>query len=496
MKNLILIFTLFIGLSTQAQESVLTISQIAHSDGHTYTHIQGDDNGAENCFVATSSSTLSISVNGLAVDNIYYNNVPYSWTGPGAEVLAGDFGRWDDYNRVYRNREGDRPIHVENQEDILSCDGWVLGADGQTYSNNAYPEYTYNSFAHTDVHGNTIGAYIYFQGARIQFNGFSNSREGLEIDINAAIVAHMNPASAPEAGTSTSTLVDEWISGGVVGWLPPAGFDSAWSNAIYPGFAYSINELTSSWRYAAANPHLLGHNAYVGVADASETSGWRTEHIGTYGTNQEAVDASIAYISSRGTIDSYETTAVGSYVIVNAGFSAYYVEILTPNGVRVEFRAFSTYQAAETFAMDPASYPSQVVFTAADFDTTTHANPGWLRGVYRGGIAEYTVTAPTQFSNTVTATWVFTDNRGHGHTGNDSFDVTSTTRYYHVSTGVYYDDLAAIMAAYPNNYQVRLDSGHFTLLHSYEQADIDSAQAEGVAWAIAQINIAAPVVRD
>ena len=262
-------------------------------------------------------------------------------------------------------------------------------------------------------------------------------------------------------------------------WTETNPSEREYTNTDHPRYSIRIGSNTNNWI-----PRLFFEGSYVsGVAAILPKADNTVEDA-----LAEGISLFTAYVASLGSSDDYTTTAVGSYRIINAGFSAYYVEILTPQGTRVEFRAFSTYGAAEDFARDPASYPARVMFTAADFDTTTHANPGWLRGVYQGGLAGYTVTAPTSFSSDITATWTWTDNRGHGHTGNRVFTVPSTTRYYHGSTGIYYDDIAAVMAAYPNNYQIRLDSGHFTILHTQLQADIDRVQSEAVAWAIQAIN--------
>ena len=484
-----LLTILTVGIAS-AQESVLTISQIAHGD-NTYTHIKGDDNGAENCFEAnaiTSVSTLSMSVNGLSVENVYIDGEPFSWTGPGGEALAISFGSWDDYNEIYRNRGSQRPI-IDRTTDLLRCDGWSLDASGQWYTNSDFAGYAYNAVVATS--GNAphapqlVASYtgvapdlrlIADGGQRIYVGSFS-SNEAAVAAVEEAIREHMNPTEIPEE--EEETVVDEWTQGGIVGWLPPAGFDSAWSNPAHPGFGYSIDEWTSTRQYAQYNPHLIGHNAYIAIADVSETSGWRTEHIGTYQTNQEAVDASRTYITSRSSTDNYETTAVGSYLIINAGFSAYYVEILTPQGTLVEFRAFSTYMAAEDFARDPASYPARVSFTPSDFDTTTHANPGWLRGVYQGGLAGYTVTAPTRFSEVITSTWTWTDRTGFGHTGSGTFVVPSTS-YFIYWNGDRFETLEALRSRYPR--------GSYTELHSYEQAEIDRIQRNAVEWAIQQIN--------
>ena len=504
MKNLILIFALFVGLFSNAQLGIEVVEDVV-IDGTTYNFIQPNELDTSNICLDNIDQTATT----WLPDQILLNTETRSilMLNANYRILDNDYDAYAAIIAHYRSNG----VALYNQAgqnvgvSLLECAGqWNdANADGW-FTNSDFPRYAYNPVVATSGNaphapqlvanygGSNPDLRLIADGGQRIYVGSFPTNEAAVTAVEDAIRLHMNPL--PESGTSTpTTAVDQWNQGGVTGWLPPAGFDSAWSNPVHPGFAYSINEWTSSTPYANLNPHLIGFNAYIGIADVSETSGWRTEHIGTYQTNELAVGASQAYITSRSTSsDSYETTAVGSYLIINAGFSAYYVEILTPQGTLVEFRAFSNYDDAVEFARDPASFPAQTQFTAADFDTTTHANPGWLRGVYQGGIAGYTVTAPTQFSGTVTATWTWTDSTGFGHTGNNNFTVPSTTRYYHGSTGVYYDDIAAIEAAYPNNFQVRLDSGHFTILHSYEQADIDRIQAEAVAWAIQAINDFAP----
>ena len=502
MKNLILIFALFVGLFSNAQlPTGLTVVENVVIDGTSYKFTQPNEVDTSGiCFDNIDSTWLPEQILLNTEDrSISLLNANYRIIERDYDAFAARISLYRDYGVTLYTQDGN-----SIGSSLLECSDEWSDADGDGwFIHSNFPSYSYNPVVATSGNaphapqlifnpdGNLPDLRLIADGGDRIYVGSFPTNEAAVAAVEVAIRLHMNPITQPEE--EEEMVVDAWTQGGVIGWLPPAGFDSAWSNPVHPGFAYSINEWTSSTPYASLNPHLIGHNAYIGIADVSETSGWRTEHIGTYQTNELAVGASQAYITSRSTsVDNYETTAVGSYLIINAGFSAYYVEINTPQGTLVEFRAFSTYEAAEMFARDPASYPAQTQFTAADFDTTTHANPGWLRGVYQGGLAGYTVTAPTQFSSTVTATWTWTDSTGYGHTGNDNFNVPSTTRYYHGSTGVYYDDIAAIERAYPNNFQVRLDSGHFTILHSYEQADIDRIQAEAVAWAIQAINDFAP----
>ena len=243
-----LLVILTVGIAS-AQESVLTISQISHGD-HTYTHIKGDDNGAENCFTATSSMTLAMSVDGLSVDNIYINNEPFSWAGPGGEALAISFGDWDDYNRVYRNRGSQRPIR-DTSTNLLYCGGWSLGADGQTYSNDAFDDYTYNSF---DGASGTIGGYIYFQGTRIQFNGFAATRELLEDLIETAIADHMRPVEAWNRGYDASRN-PSW----------------AYTNANFPGYWYVVSQpLTNKWSFSVYTSTGRLHQSWYPNFDTSE----------------------------------------------------------------------------------------------------------------------------------------------------------------------------------------------------------------------------------
>ena len=216
MRNLILIFTLFIGLSTQAQESVLVVSQIDNTsvDGHTYTHIKGDDNLAVNCFTASSSITLAISVDGPAVDNVYVDGIPFSWTGYGAEALALSFTSWDGYNRVYRNRGSERPVYVDNHP-LLSCGGWTVGSGGQIYSHTGFAGYTYNDFPNPGG----ISAHVFYNGVRIPFGITSPDRATLERHIERIIRNHMASLSTAQGfsdhfdGTEGSWVLTTRVAG-------------------------------------------------------------------------------------------------------------------------------------------------------------------------------------------------------------------------------------------------------------------------------------------
>ena len=491
MKSLYtLLVILTVGIAS-AQESELTISQITHGD-YTYTHIKGEDNGAETCFTADSQSIISMSVNGLAVSTVSIDDATYSWTGPGAEALAISFGSWDDYNRFYRNRGTQRPVRVA--DDLISCDGWIRGNDGQTYSNSAFDGYTYNSF---DIdpgvnHGNNLGAFVYHNGVRISFGGVANSRENLETAINAAINLHMNPVEIPETVTETpTTAASGWVEGPAQVWH--TGGRDTFTNSDYPGYQYYI-----------VGPIDIGPNAgkyqvHVGFDDEYgmfSFSAWiAVDRIGIdniyYDSEQEAINAARAFIHTRG-VDNLEIARGERYVISQFG-TAYYVEITTQHGVLVIFRAFLDRDEAIAFATDPSSYPSPTSFTAADFNTETHANPGWRRGVYQGGLAGYTVTAPTRFSSNIQATWTWTDNRGVGHSGSDTFTVESSLEYVPLWLTVDQINASGDRYKYPsieaaiNDNPGRTASDFYNQL-AYTQLQIDTAQDAAVAWAISAIN--------
>ena len=454
--TLMAIFT--VGIAS-AQQSQITVSQISSGD-NTYTHIKGDDNRAENCFEessVTSSSTLAISVDGLAVDVVYIDGVAFNWTGSGAEALAISFGNWDDYNRIYLNRGSQRPIYEENSE-LLNCSGWTLDASGQWYTNSGFAGYSYNIVVATSGN-NPYAPQLVFNpdggphdlrliadgGDRIYVGSFTTNAAAVAA-VEAAILLHMNPP-ADEPEEEEETAVDAWVQGGVVGWLPPAGYDSAWSNARYPGFAFSIDEWTTDRQYAEFNPHLIGFNLYIGSVNPAETSGWSTGHIGTYRTRQEAIDAGRQYI-----IDNYDSVDSNSLPDTLP-------EILTE------------YQGR--------FIPPSGRFVAADF-ANTYSNAGWLAGIYEGGLTNYTITAPTQHSNQIEVNWIWTDSSGFGHTMDPEYIEVQSTTYYIYWNGDRFETLEALRARYPR--------GSYTELHSYEQAHIDEAQAAGVALAIRRIN--------
>ena len=474
-------------------QSGIVVSQITH-DNNPYTHIQGDDNGAENCFTAISSSTIVGNVNGLSVETISIDNVDYSWTGPGAEALAISFGSWDDYNRFYQNRGTQRPVRVA--DDLISCDGWLLGNDGQTYSNSAFADYTYNSFDidPTVNHGNTLGAYIYHDGVRITFGGVASNREALESAIDAAINLHMNPIETPEE-EEEDLVTGTWTEGQANGWFNGL----SWRNPDYRGYHYRI---------ISFGPNALpSRNAGKSRVEIGYDENWATNNFWTttevigigrtddtreftlYDNEQAAHNAARAFIHTRGA-DNLEIARGERYVISQHG-TAFYVEITTQHDVLVIFRAFLDRDEAIAFATDPSSYPSPTSFTAADFVTTTHANPGWRRGVYQGGQAGYTITDVIGSTGQIEATWTWTDDTGVGHSGQDRFDVISTSEFVplwlsvdEINAGNFrYSSLSDAHAAHPN----RLDRDFFErAFHAPD--DVTRAQDDAIVWAIDAIN--------
>ena len=489
-----LLVILTVGVTNAQGGSAITINQISY-DGQTYTHLKGEENLATNCFedgVVTSTSTLTMSVNGLDVEFIYIDGQQFNWAGNDGRTLALYFDSWVTYNRLYLNRGTSRPDRdgaTAVEELLLRCDGWSLDAIGW-YVNSDFPGYAYNPVVATS--GNAphvpqlVANYdgtnpdvrpIADGGQRIYVGSFPTN-EAAVTAVEEAIREHMNPTEIPETGTETpTTAVDQWIQGGIQGLLLHSGrYDQTWSNAIYPGYAYS------TWE----NPYFPGEwFIRVGVL----TSGvWNTIEIpGVRDSEADADRDARAYISTRAATDSYVTTAAGSYSITRQGDAAWYVEIRTPAGTLSVFRAFTNEDDAQAFAADPGSYVSMDSFELSDFEST-YSNAGWLAGIHDGGNTNWTVTAPDHLRNTIEATWIWTDSQGAGHTGGRIFTVPATTTWYHGSTRVTYTSLEAIHERYPNTGQTRLDSGHFTINHVYAPDAIETAQFEARDWAIDAIN--------
>ena len=482
----LLLVILTVGIAS-AQESVLTISQVSH-DGNTYTHVKGDDNAAENCFSGTDTQTLSISTEGLDDATIYIDGAPFEWAGNDARGLVLNFNAWDNYNRLYLNRGTQRPVRAENIEAILfRCDGWSLDAIGW-YVNSDFQGYAYNAVVSNDgaTHAPRLVANYdgtnpdlrpIADGGQSIYVGSFNTNDEAVTAVEEAIREHMNPTEVPEE-EEEDPAVDQWIQGTVQGFV---GYGErtrqAWSNDIYPGYAYN------TWE----NRHLPADEWFIRVGVL--TSGvWTNIDIpGIHSTEADADNAARAYIESRASTDSYTTTAAGSYRITRRGDAAWYVEIRTPSGTLSIFRAFTNEDDAEAFAADPGSYVSMDSFELSDFEST-YSNAGWLAGIHDGGNTNWTVTAPDHLRNTIEATWIWTDSQGAGHSGGRIFTVPATTTWYHGSTGITYTSLEAIHERYPNTGQTRLDSGHFTINHVYGPGIVEAAQFEARDWAIDAIN--------
>ena len=455
MKALItFIAILTVGIVTA--QSQLTINQLAY-DGNTYTHIKGDENLAENCFdanIITSTSTITLAVDGLAASGISIDDVNYNWTGNGAEALVLSFNSWDDYNRIYLNRGSSRPARNEAIEAILlRCDGWSLDSSGQWYVNPAgFAGYAYNEVIAPATNGlpaihtpQLVFGYdgshpdlrlIADGGQRIYVGSFQSAEDALA-GVLLAIDGHMNPATQPEEEEEEeSTAVDQWNQGtvqGFIGWGERTR--QAWSNDIYPGYAYNTWEN----RYVPADEWFVR----VGVYDRLTDSWTQIDIQGVYATEGDADAAARRYISEN-FVDSFPIT--------------------TP-----------LERLASALA---GSVPNRGHFISSDFVTDGHANPGWLRGDYQNGLTVYNVTAPSRSSNVIEVSWIHTDNRGWGYTNrpNHTIEVVSTIQYVSWDGSIH-------------NNIADLPAGSHTEIHTYEQSDIDAAQAEGVRWAIAQLNV-------
>ena len=354
MKNLLLIFALFIGLFSQAQQqSVLTLSQVAH-DGETYTHIKGDDNEADNCFVATSSSTLSMSVDGLAVDNIYYDNVPYKWVrrGTEAEALVLSFNSWNTYDRFYRNRGDARPIRDEAvialEEALRGCTGWSLDSSGQWHTNPAFRGYAYNSVISTDGTIHAPQLVINYDGTTPDLRRIADGGQSIYVGsfptnelaveaVEAAIREHMDPTT-PETGASTpTTAVNQWNQGTIQGFVG-YGERSAqsWENDIYPGYAYN------TWE----NRHIDAEEWFIRVG-VLESGSWTNMDIpGRHDSEAEADRIARAYIASRFANLDYVDGGNYRHSVFPEGPGVFFTIVYTLDDEVVSIERYATFSEA------------------------------------------------------------------------------------------------------------------------------------------------------
>ena len=354
-----LLVILTVGIAS-AQESVLTISQITHGD-HTYTHVQGDDNNAETCFTADSQSIISMSANGLEVNTITIDDATYSWTGPDAEAITAGFARWDDLNEIYRNRGSQRPI-LDRTTDLLNCDGWSRNADGW-YSNSDFAGYAYNLESRTDNlfsarlttgypngdnnrylqylpgfapgggEGSPDGLGIYFNNG----NGFEELTE-LEDAIEAAIVIHMTPQPEEEEEEVEDPAVDQWIQGGILGLeLHDDRYDQQWSNAIYPGYAYS------TWE----NHYLPAEEWFIRVGVLISGTWSVVEIPGIRATEADADRDARAYIASQFSSLNLNPVNEFRYSVFPYGEGVYYTLIYDSNDEVVSLERYPTFSSAQ-----------------------------------------------------------------------------------------------------------------------------------------------------
>ena len=452
MKSLYtLLVILTVGIAS-AQSRIVVSQTSFEGDSNTYTHIKGAENNADTCFTATSSSTIIGAYDGLNIDTITIDSDTYSWTGPDARATAEGFIRWVGYNEIYRNRGSQRPIHVPNS-DLLRCDGWSLDSSGQWYTNPGdFQGYAYNEVIAPAANGlpaihtpQLVFGYdgshpdlrlIADGGQRIYVGSFQSAEDALA-GVLLAIDGHRNPVTQPEEEEEEeSTAVDQWNQGtvqGFIGWGERTR--QAWSNDIYPGYAYNTWEN----RYVTADEWFVR----VGIYDRLTDSWTQIDIQGVYSTEADADAAARRYISEN-FVDSFP--------------------VETP-----------LERLASALS---GSVPNRGHFIPSDFVTDGHANPGWLRGDYQNGLTVYNVTAPSRSSNVIEVSWIHTDNRGWGYTNrpNHTIEVVSTIQYVSWDGSIH-------------NNIADLPAGSHTEIHTYEQSDIDAAQAEGVRWAIAQLNM-------
>ena len=346
-----------------AQSRIVVSHGISHGD-NTYTHVKGNNNNAETCFTATGSSTIVGNVNGLVIETIVIDNTPYTWTGVGAEVVADAFSRWDDLNEIYRNRGSQRPI-LDRTTDLLNCDGWNSDSDGWRI-NSIYPGYAYylntvngrfearlttgygtatNSQYYqylpgfgtgVDGSGNTDpnGLGIYFNNG----NGFETI-EALEEEIILAIGRHMNPQPEEEEEEVEDPATDQWIQGGIQGFLGygTARYNQQWSNPIYPGYAYN----TVDHQYTPNGVFIVR----IGVLNSGV---W--EHVdipGSHNGEAAADNAARAYIASQFSTLNLNPVNEFRYSVFPYGEGIYYTLVFDSNDEVVSLERYPTFSSAQ-----------------------------------------------------------------------------------------------------------------------------------------------------
>ena len=185
MRNLILMFTLLVGLFMSAQTdraNVVTVTPF-ELDGTSYLHMQGRVNPESNCFDGvTESDSYDIDYRAQGQDiDLFVGGDIYRVVYNDRATMSSNIGRWSYYNKIYRVRDGNRPVEVENSN-LLDCpdaQSWVL-ATGGTSGNNLYwfvhPDYP--GWAYNPIQRNGL----YDAALTDQYQGFSASLNGRYLD--------------------------------------------------------------------------------------------------------------------------------------------------------------------------------------------------------------------------------------------------------------------------------------------------------------------------
>ena len=136
MRNLILIFALFVGLFSNAQNS-MEITDFTTSDGTEYIHVMGGQNTETICFQDVQIGTQTVY---LLSSNSIINLTSNESFQIADEDIRADFVSFFNANEVRLASDNSR----YTGDDLLPCpvaSGWVLGTDW--YSNVDYPGYFY-----------------------------------------------------------------------------------------------------------------------------------------------------------------------------------------------------------------------------------------------------------------------------------------------------------------------------------------------------------------
>ena len=266
MRNLILMFTLLVGLFMSAQTdraNVVTVTPF-ELDGVSYNHMQGSANPETNCFDGvTAGDSYDIDYRGQGQDiDLFVGGSMYRVAYNDRATVNSNISRWSYYNRIY-SASGS---HIENSN-MLDCPdtrGWRLAVGGssgtntQWYVNDEFPGWAYNEYYRNG---------FYFAKLTDRYQGYSSSLNQRYLDNNDLGIAfgeaHSTIASL-EAGIETHINFIERSTS--VTWIESVQLDASGRfhtvNGASETGAHSYT-ITKPLQYGASVPERNGMGYYI-----------------------------------------------------------------------------------------------------------------------------------------------------------------------------------------------------------------------------------------